>query len=218
MATDREIATYLKGKGAGKGFVDALKISYRPLICPFADLLAFVRPGERACDIGCGSGQFALLLNRFSPIEEVLGLEVSERLVRNARALFAAESATKLHAFEVYDGAHLPARLNEYDIVFLVDVLHHVPLQSQQDLLNEIFERMRPGARLILKDIDAASPLVLVNKLHDMVFSREVGRERSLRAATEMVRRAGFRVIDSFRRIRVVYPHYFLALMKDATA
>lgn len=216
MASDREIAAYLRGKGAGRGFADALKISFRPLICPFADLLDFVRPGERACDIGCGSGQFALLLSRFAPIREVLGLEMSERLVNNARALFAAESPARSYAFELYDGRHLPERLEEYDILFLVDVLHHIPHQHQQDFLNEIFVHMRPGARLILKDIDAASPLVLVNKLHDLLFSWTLGSERSLRTATEMVRRAGFRVVDSFRRVRRLYPHYFVVVVKDA--
>jgi len=214
MVSNKEIVAFLKSKSAGAGFIDTLKIRYRPLICPFGPLFEFVQPGDRVCDIGCGSGQFALLLNRFTPVKEILGLEISERLVNNAQQLFAAEKDSKPHRFEVYDGKTFPDRLKEYDLLFLVDVLHHVPPAAQQDFLEAVFAKMRPGARFILKDIDGASPFVVFNKLHDMVFSGEIGKERSLRKAAEMASRAGFKITSTFKRLSAVYPHYFLALEK----
>jgi len=215
MVPDREIVAFLKTKSAGSGFIDNLKIRYRPLICPFGELFAFVKEGDSVCDIGCGSGQFALLLNKFTPMKEVLGLEISERLINNARELFASEPESKPHQFEVYDGQHFPEKMKEYDLLFLVDVLHHVPANLQQTFLNSIFQRMRPGARLILKDINGASPFVIFNKLHDIVFSGEIGKERSLEKAKEMAQQAGFKIITTFKRLTAVYPHYFIVLEKS---
>ncbi len=217
MVSNREIISFLKGRNAGGGFVDTLKIRYRPLICPFAALFPFVQEGDVVADIGCGSGQFALLLDRFTPLGAVVGIEISDRLVHNARALFAAEPHTRPHRFERYDGTNFPAELRRSDLFFLVDVLHHVPADEQQAFLDGIFAVMRPGARLVLKDIDGASPLVVFNKLHDLVFSGELGKERSLAVARDMALRAGFELLAAYRHRTAVYPHYVLALRKPVT-
>lgn len=215
MVSNKEIVSFLKSKSTGAGFIDTLKIRYRPLICPFTDLFPFVKEGDKVGDIGCGSGQFALLLNKFTPMKEVFGVEISERLVKNARELFASEPGSRPHRFEVYDGKHFPPEMRECTLFFLIDVLHHVPPAGQQSFLDSIFAMMRPGTRLILKDINGASPFVIFNKLHDLVFSGEIGKERSVRVAAEMARRAGFEIITTFTRLTAVYPHYVLVLEKS---
>src|ERR1041384_4644259 len=101
MVSNKEIISFLKSKSTNSGFVDTLKIRYRPLVCPFDELFNFVRPGMRVCDVGCGSGQFLLLLNRFTHASSFYGIEIHERLIRNARALFASEKNAKPAEFEV---------------------------------------------------------------------------------------------------------------------
>jgi SAM-dependent methyltransferase len=71
-------------------------------------LFAFVRPDNKVFDIGCGSGQFCLLLNHFKRVSELMGIEISDRLVYNARQLFGSETGAKKHTFEVYDGKNIP--------------------------------------------------------------------------------------------------------------
>lgn len=215
MVANSEIIAFLKSKSAGAGFIDTLKIRYRPLICPFGELFRFVQEGDTVCDIGCGSGQFSLLLAHFTPVKKILGLEISERLVKNARSLFDAEKNPVENTFEVYDGKTFPDALKQYDLLFLIDVLHHVPGEDQQAFLAAICEKMRPGAKLIFKDIDGGSPLVVFNKMHDLVFSREIGKERSVKRAGVMAEKAGFKIISTFKRITAVYPHYFLVLEKQ---
>jgi SAM-dependent methyltransferase len=215
MVSNKEIVAYLKSKSTNAGFIDTLKIRYRPLICPFRDLFPFVKEGDIVGDIGCGSGQFALLLNKFTPMKEVYGVEISKRLVKNARKLFASEPGRCPHRFEEYDGKHFPPDMRACNLFFLIDVLHHVPPADQQAFLNAIYALMRPGTKLILKDINGASPFVIFNKLHDLVFSGEIGKERSVRVAGEMARRAGFEIITTFTRLTAVYPHYVLVLEKS---
>ena len=73
---------------------------------------------------------------------------------------------------------------------------------------------MKPGAVLIFKDIDAGSPLVVCNKMHDMVFAGEIGKEISFKNAKEMLSGAGFKITNSFKKTVFVYAHYFVICQK----
>ncbi len=214
MITNAEIVRFLKSKSHTGGFVDGLKIRYRPLVCPFPELFAFVKPGDKVGDVGCGSGQFALLLNKFTPVAEIFGIEISQRLVDNANTLFSSEEKKVPCRFEVYDGKTFPAKLRDCNLIFMIDVLHHIPAELQQTFLNNLFNALAPGTRFILKDINKASPLVVFNKIHDMVFSGEIGKERSMKVATQMAQEAGFKLLSKFTKRTLVYPHYFLVLEK----
>ncbi|TND02411.1 MAG: methyltransferase family protein [Bacteroidetes bacterium] len=216
MVSNKEIVAFLKSKTVNAGFIDRLKIHYRPLICPFIPLFGYVKENDRVFDIGCGSGQFCLLLHKFTKPSSITGIEISERLVNNARQLFSSEQVQIPFAFFTFDGKTFPPELGQSDLVFLVDVLHHVPGKLQQDFLSGICKAMKPGARLVLKDINGASPLVLFNKLHDLVFARETGKERSVAQASAMAEKAGFKIRATFKQRVAVYPHYFIELEKQA--
>ncbi len=69
---------------ANAGFVDRLKIKYRPIICPFIDLIDFAKDKKSVFDIGCGSGQFCALIAKYTGVEKIMGIEINERLVKNA--------------------------------------------------------------------------------------------------------------------------------------
>ncbi|MGI9429044.1 MAG: class I SAM-dependent methyltransferase [Bythopirellula sp.] len=63
-------------------------------------------------DVGCGDGEIACLVGQSRPDLTIRGVDV---LVR---------SDTQI-AVEPYDGATLPGKDNSFDVVTLVDVLHH---------------------------------------------------------------------------------------------
>lgn len=205
--TNPAIVNFLKMNFPGAGFVDGLKIKYRSYICPFIQLLSFIRPGDKVGDIGCGSGQFLLLASHFAKPSSVYGIEIQDRLIQNAKALFARQPFTA-HTFETFDGSQLPAKLGDMDVIFLVDVLHHVPKQHQVSFIQKICAIMKPGARFILKDIDRSSPLVLFNKMHDLIFAGEIGHELSMKNAANLLRTNGMNIIEEHKRTMYVYPHY----------
>lgn len=211
--TNPAIVQFLKEHFPGTGFVDGLKIKYRSYICPFISLLSFIRPGDRVGDIGCGSGQFLLLASHFARPSSVYGIEISERLIQNANALFARQPF-KSYVFETYDGNHLPEKLGEMDIIFLIDVLHHVPRKQQERFIEHICAVMKPGARFVLKDIDRSSPLVVFNKMHDLIFAGEVGNEISMKKAANLLRTHGMHLIEEHKRTMYVYPHYTYVAQK----
>jgi 2-polyprenyl-3-methyl-5-hydroxy-6-metoxy-1,4-benzoquinol methylase len=214
--TSADLVAFLKRTTVNAGIMDALKIHYRPFICPFDDLLNELRAEGpvRVFDVGCGSGQFALLVAQFSLAVRITGIEIDERLISNARQLFASHQYRAETSFRKYDGDQLPDDINEHDIVFLIDVLHHVPKRLQKIFLAQLYARMRPGAKLIIKDIDGNSPFVLFNKMHDLIFAREIGNEWPATNLAETCKTIGF-TVDSLTRKRLyVYPHFTLALRK----
>lgn len=207
------IIRFLKTKFKGAGFLDSLKIKYRSLICPFISLIKMVKPGEKVGDVGCGSGQFLLLLSEFARPSYLFGIEINEKLIHNANKLFDFMPDKKYY-FKSYDGSNFPQELAEMDVIFLIDVLHHVPKELQERFLKNLVQIMKPGARLILKDINAASPLVYMNKIHDFVFAGEIGREMSMEKAKRLLTTMGLNIIEQEKRTMYVYPHYTIVAKK----
>lgn len=209
-----DILNYLKTKSTDLGFIDKLKVVYRPLICPFDDLLNYIENDDSVFDIGCGSGQFCALVAKFTPADEIYGIEISETLVQNARIVNQEFKDKKNIQFETFNGSEIPSLIQNYSKIYLIDVLHHVPKENQLDFIQEIYSKMAVGSRLILKDIDASSLFVHCNKIHDLVFSREIGHEMKATFAKKVVEEIGFKVLESYTKRMFVYPHYFFILEK----
>lgn len=207
------LVSFLKSQSVNARFIDRLKITYRPYICPFDELIQLVNKDDTVFDIGCGSGQFAMLLAEFSNPRKIQGIEISHELIKNARELTSKYPEIDLE-FNYYDGNHLPESLNQADKVFMIDVLHHVPASAQVSFIEQLYTRMKPGGRFILKDIDAANSLAIFNKFHDLIFSREIGNELSFGSAQQLLRNAGFHVDSASKNTRYVYPHYTLIACK----
>ncbi|RYD77256.1 MAG: class I SAM-dependent methyltransferase [Sphingobacteriales bacterium] len=211
--TNAAIIKFLKSKFKSAGFIDSLKIRYRSLICPFISLIELVQPGDNVGDVGCGSGQFMLLVSEFATPSYVYGIEISDRLVNNANELFST-LPRGYYDFETYDGVKFPAKIAEMDLIFLVDVLHHVPAASQKDFIKALVTTMKPGAKLVLKDINAASPLVYCNKMHDLIFAGEIGNELKMKDARALLEANGLTITQQEKRRMYVYPHYTLVAQK----
>ena len=211
--TNKKIIQLFKDNYPSTNFIDGLKIKYRALICPFIDLLSHIPKDAKVGDIGCGSGQFLLLASEFTEPSEVFGIEISKRLIDNADSLFL-NSGKKNFQFEVYDGITFPEKLKEMDFIFLIDVLHHVPKDSQEDFLRKLCGQLKPGAKLVLKDIEAKSPLVIFNKIHDFIFAGEIGNELSSNRVNELLRKNELEIISTSKRTMYVYPHYTIVAEK----
>ncbi|MES2574148.1 MAG: class I SAM-dependent methyltransferase [Bacteroidota bacterium] len=214
MIGQSEILNYLKTKSLNLSFIDKLKVNYRPLICPFDVLLKYVDKNDAVFDIGCGSGQFCALIAKFTTATTIHGIEISETLVSNAKAINQEFKEEKKITFEVFDGNTIPNEIEQYGIIYMIDVLHHIPKNKQIIFLKEIYSKMAIGSKLILKDIDADHIFVYFNKMHDLVFSKEIGNEISLPLAKKTVKSLGFKIIEDFSKTTFIYPHYFLILEK----
>lgn len=214
MISNREIINFLTSRTTNAGFIDKLKIKYRPVICPFDKLLSYVGEKKSLFDIGCGSGQFCSLAANFTNATKFKGVEINERLVKNANEINADFKGKKELCFSVFDGKSLPDDMKEYEIIYLIDVIHHVPPKQQIDFIKEIYNKMGKGATLVFKDINASHPFVLFNKMHDLVFAGEIGKEMKPAMVKELLLSLGFIITEEVKQTIFVYPHYFFICTK----
>ncbi len=212
--TTKSLVQFLSNKSKNDSFIQRLKIAYRPLICPFVELIEHAQSAKSVFDIGCGAGQFCLLIAEFTPVTKISGIEIKEELIKEASILLKPYEDKKEISFHTFDGKSLPNEISQYDLLFMIDVFHHIPITSQKSFLKAVYDKMKPGATFILKDIDAASPLVFMNKLHDLLFAGEIGKEYSNEKMGKLVQDIGFTVIANSKKRMWWYPHFTYVLRK----
>lgn len=215
ILTTQQLIDYFKSQHVNAGFIDKLKILYRPFICPFGKLLSYIDKDDKVFDVGCGSGQFALLVAHFTEAKSIAGVEINERLINNANQLLNQYAHKVELSFSVYDGKSFPKTLNASNKVFIIDVFHHVPPALQKDFLQTLYKNMSQGSILIFKDINRASPFVFFNKIHDLIFASEIGNEISLSQAKKNMQEIGFKIQHTEKERLFVYPHYTIIAIKE---
>ena len=109
-----------------------------------------LRPGERALDLGCGSGWATRLLARVvseSPdgFGQVVGVDISDEMIRQARA---ASKDFENAMFVVGSAAQIPWEENFFDKVLSVESFYYYP--DQDRALAELFRVMAPRGRLFI--------------------------------------------------------------------
>lgn len=212
--SNAEIVDFLSTTTANATFLQKLKIKYRPYVCPFDELLDYARKEKNIYDVGCGSGQFCSLVAKFTNVKDISGIEIDESLVDNAKKINAQFSKNKKVSFTVFDGTTIPDDIGKYDLIFMIDVYHHIPKKLRDDFMKQLYKKMKPGARLMLKDIDGGSPFVACNKVHDIIFAQELSHEISFKRANNLLESLGFKIVEGRKKRIFVYPHYFLLAQK----
>lgn len=106
-------------------------------------------PGSfgRVLDLGCGRGQLSLLLLELGRAHAVVGLDSDASKIAVAR--LAGPEA------DFREADLTPNDATEADTILLVDVLHYLPLTEQDALLRAAAKALRPGGRLLVRELDA---------------------------------------------------------------
>jgi demethylmenaquinone methyltransferase/2-methoxy-6-polyprenyl-1,4-benzoquinol methylase len=112
--------------------------------------LAAVRPGQRALDICCGTGDLALTLARSGA--EVVGLDFSQAMLEIAenRRLKSTPSSIPNPKFIQGDAQQLPFPENSFDAVTVGYGLRN--LANWEAGLHEMVRTAKPGGRLVVLD------------------------------------------------------------------
>ena len=109
-----------------------------------------LRPGERVLDLGCGSGWATRLLARLvadgpEGFGQVVGLDVSDEMVRQARA--ASKDFDNI--MYVWGSAQqIPWEENFFDKMLSVESFYYYP--DQERALAELFRVMAPRGRMFI--------------------------------------------------------------------
>ena len=114
---------------------------------PDAVIAALGLTGDEAVvDVGAGSGYFSFRLARALPRGSVVATDIQPEMVRHMHHKAMTDGVQNLHV--VLGQAEDPGIPATADLVFLCDVLHHVP--NQPLWLGKLVREMKAGARLAL--------------------------------------------------------------------
>jgi SAM-dependent methyltransferase len=105
-----------------------------------------LRGDETVVDIGAGSGYFAFRFAAKLPRGKVVAADTDPEMVRHIHHKTMLESIRNVHATLIEPSD--PGVPGDADMVFICDVLHHVPDRAQW--LAKLAGEMKPGARLAL--------------------------------------------------------------------
>ncbi len=184
------------------------RLTYRPPQDAVLGALA-KEPPKRVLDVGCGTGQLAARLTRTFPASDVVGCDFSRGMLRQAQA--RGRSAAWVQG----DAGRLPFVDGSFDAVVSTEAFHWFP--APDAALAEFRRVLAPEGRLLLVFVNP--PLELLSTL-SRVGSQILGEP--LRWPTparlrEQVERAGFRVEDQHRVLRLPMPLAFPPVLTRAT-
>src|SRR2546421_3562302 len=129
---------------------------------------ALSEPPRRALDLGTGTGAGALAIARRFPDAEVVGVDLAEAMVAEARRKTPLELAGRVR-FEVGDAARLPFENDEFDLVALANMI---------PFFDELARLVVPGGSVVFGfSLGAATPIY--------VAPERLRRELARRSFTE---------------------------------
>ena len=97
---------------------------------------------KKVLDIGCWTGQLEKLISQEA--KELVGLEPDKDAIRVAKKTIPGVS------FFVGTAEKLPFRNRSFDTVIFLDVIEHIPAQTELKCLKEIYRVLKPKGILIL--------------------------------------------------------------------
>ena len=119
----------------------------------FIDELDQYLPAQgRILDIGCGFGLFGLVFARRAPERQLFGYDLNEKRVAMATEAAAKLGMTNVH-FQKGDATAL-AITDRFDGAYMMDIIHHIPVEAVDGLLASIRAHLNEGGVLLVKDVN----------------------------------------------------------------
>lgn len=193
---------YADARGAIK-----YKQKLRPHICPFHIIALRVPTGASVLDVGCGAGLFILLLRRLGRVRSATGFDASEAAIQTAQKIAARLPNPGRMQFEHRD-ANDAWPVGRFDVVCLIDVLHHVQPERQAGLFATAVEHVADGGILLYKDM-ASRPRwrALANRLHDLISAGDWIHYVQLDDVINWAQKAGLRLEENGKINMLWYRH-----------
>jgi 2-polyprenyl-3-methyl-5-hydroxy-6-metoxy-1,4-benzoquinol methylase len=186
---------------------------YRPYICPFEALLPHVPLNASILDVGCGGGLFLALVNATREPARVVGFDASTHAISMALANLTTFPPPAPDIRQLDVGAPWPQ--GPFDVVSLIDVLHHIPPPHQQSVLLQCVEHLAPGGTLLFKDMTPRGLIrPTMNRLHDLLLARQWIHYAHPDTVLRWMQDAGLTCTHRSFHTRLWYGHELLVFVK----
>ncbi|HDM36970.1 MAG TPA: class I SAM-dependent methyltransferase [Candidatus Syntrophoarchaeum butanivorans] len=165
---------------------------------------SLIREGS-ILDLGCGSGLTAFAIRSKSPGVKIVGIDISDEMVRVAKKRAVLHGNSRL-IFLVGDMERIPFKDSTFDLVVCINVIRY--LDGLEDAFSDIHRVLKEKGGLILVDGDRNS-----REINDQVVREEILKKHPLER--EFVRCDGWSMLfgqneiedglayTGFRKVRV---------------
>ncbi len=182
-------------------FVSKVYTLLRLKLSPMIQLIQYLPGKGDILDLGCGNGIFANILSLGDPGRKVYGVDLSSSRIDAAKRISEGNPNLEFVAGDVNT-----VHFDRFEVVTLIDLLHHMPYREQDTLLKKIYDKLDAGDALIIKDLEKAPYWKYIfHYVQDSISYRERLYFRSAEEMSEVLERTGFYV----ERITLAkdYPH-----------
>jgi len=162
---------------------------------------ASLKPGDRALEIGCGTGSFLLMLKRHFPHVELTGLDPDPKAL--SRAKKKTERAGYSLRFDQGFADSLPYPAASFDAVFSSFMFHHLEAANRENTLREVRRVLKPGTSLYLLDLEVSDS----SRGFCLFHSRELLRDNTEERILTLLRAAGFPLPHKIATTRLLSGH-----------
>ena len=132
----------------------------------------------KVLDIGCGPGHIALQLVTQKPELEVVGVDLSENMLKIAEEHRAVCSQGERVSFRMADAKGLDFPDDSFDTVCSNTILHHIP--DPVPFLAEAWRVLKPGGVLLIRDLFRPSDESAVRALVEQHVAGETPEAQEL--------------------------------------
>jgi ubiquinone/menaquinone biosynthesis C-methylase UbiE len=110
--------------------------------------------GGRFLEIGSGTGYIMEALHRYAARRgikaEITGLDISESMIAKAVERLGSKVGKYDFSFVSYDGLNVPFENNQFDFIYSVATLQHIPKAHVYNLMFEIKRILKPDGFAVL--------------------------------------------------------------------
>ncbi len=124
-----------------------IKISLENNYEPFHQIVPL---SGKITDIGCGYGFLSWMLSFLSPERTILGLDYDEEKIEVAKHI-----STQTGNVSFQQGDIVQHTFENSDVFIMADVLHYLLPEQQETILKQLFTKLNPNGKIILRDGDA---------------------------------------------------------------
>ncbi len=152
--------------------------------------------GKEVLDIGCWTGQFEQLIQKHT--KSITGVDP------NKKAISFAKKHIKNAKFVVSTAEKLPFKKNRFDTVTIMDVIEHVPVGEELQVLLEIKRVLKTKGTLILSTPSRHPISILLDPAYFLIGHRHY----SIEGLEKLLLEAGFK-IKTFKHVGNIWELLF---------
>ncbi len=136
----------------------------RKFILPEKDIIKYITHNAQVLDIGCGENGLSNRID-LEKINSYTGIDIK---IKNKKISFKV----KIYNSEWRD---VIKDIKNYDTIIIIDVLHHIAVHNQKNLIEDTIKNLKRNSTLIYKDIANKNKFYgFMNRLHDFVYNFQI--------------------------------------------